>query len=181
MHPTPILQAVSQYTLYLMQLVAVWIFFRGHNLPGGGFIGGLMAAAGIVLLGLAFGFTEAQRIYPFRATNMIASGLLLIVGTGVGGMVLDYPFLTHAFDHTNLPFFGDVEWATAAIFDLGVMLTVVGATKSIIFTIAGEEDELGAPAWAEDAEQPADTTAGDPDDQGTSEPVAQLAAPRQRE
>lgn len=148
MRSSPILMTIAQFSLYLMQLLAVWIFLRGHNLPGGGFIGGLMAAAGIVLIGLAFGRDQAERIFPVPFQVLIGLGLLFATATGVGGILFGRPFLTHAFDYFALPFFGKVELATAVLFDIGVFLVVVGGAKGIILTIATERgrEEAGQAA-----------------------------------
>lgn len=136
---SPILITVAQISLYLIKLLAVWIFLRGHNAPGGGFIAGLVLAGAIALQGLAYGWKHAQRILPFPYTAIMATGVLLAFGSGLAGPVLGQPFLEHWFTHVQVPLIGDVELATASIFDLGVLLVVVGAMKAVLLTISAEK------------------------------------------
>lgn len=135
-----ILQTVTKVAAFIILAFSVYIFFAGHNDPGGGFIGGLMTAAAIVLLYLAFDLKTMQQVFPFDFKKVAAAGLLIAVLTGVGGMVLGFPFLSHTFTYRDLPIFGpDTELATALIFDVGVWLTVVGVTMSIITNIGEDE------------------------------------------
>ncbi|WP_028309816.1 Na(+)/H(+) antiporter subunit B [Desulfitibacter alkalitolerans] len=130
-----ILQTIAQRALYLILAFSIFLFFAGHNMPGGGFIAGLMSAAAIVLMYVAFGskFITQNMNYDFKI--MIAVGLLIAVLSGMGGMVFGYPFLTQFFEYYTFPVFGKVELASAVIFDLGVYLTVVGSAMTVIMTI----------------------------------------------
>lgn len=130
-----ILQTIVQRALYLILAFSIFLFFAGHNMPGGGFIAGLMSAAAIVLMYVAFGskFITQNMNYDFKI--MLALGLLIATLTGVGGMVFGYPFLTQTFEYYTIPVFGKIELASAVIFDLGVYLTVVGSAMTVIMTI----------------------------------------------
>ncbi len=130
-----ILQTVALWALYLIIAFSMFLFFAGHNMPGGGFIAGLMTASALVLIYISFGsvFMKKHMNRDFRI--MIALGLLTAVLSGVSSMILGYPFLTHAFDYYIVPVFGEIELASALIFDLGVYLTVVGSAMTIILTI----------------------------------------------
>ncbi|MGP7816294.1 Na(+)/H(+) antiporter subunit B [Niallia sp. 01092] len=135
-----ILQTVTKTIVFLIFLFSIDIFFAGHYTPGGGFIGGLMTSAAIVLLLLAFDLKTVQNIFPVNYIYVTAAGLLIAVLTGISALFRDKPFLTHAFNkHVYLPIIGETSLHTAAIFDLGVYLVVVGITMTIIQTI-GEDD-----------------------------------------
>lgn len=136
---SPILITTAQLTLYLIKLLAVWIFFRGHNAPGGGFIAGLVLAGAIALQGLVYGWRHAQRLVPLPYPVIIGLGLLLAFGNGLAGPLLGYPFLEHTYTHLHLPLLGDVELASATVFDFGVLLVVVGGMKAILLTISEEK------------------------------------------
>jgi multisubunit Na+/H+ antiporter MnhB subunit len=76
---------------------------------------------------------------PFDFKLLTACGLLIAVGTGLGSFFFQVPFLSHTFGHVVLPLIGDIELATAMLFDLGVYFTVVGVTMTIILSIGGDE------------------------------------------
>ncbi|WP_313313071.1 monovalent cation/H+ antiporter subunit A [Pulveribacter sp.] len=117
-------------------LVAVYLFMRGHDKPGGGFVAGLVFSVGLVLQYIVSGtaWVEAHmRLFPRR---WIAAGMLLALGTGLGSVVLGYPFLTSHMAHLHLPLVGDVHLASAIFFDAGVFALVVGATLLILTAIA---------------------------------------------
>ncbi len=122
-----LLETVARTLLPLAAMVAVYLLLRGHNLPGGGFVAGLVLASALILMRIAGGAPVAGRVLASCALA-IAGGVLLSGVTGVGSVFLGYPFLTSAFAHPVLPIVGEVPLATAALFDLGVFLSVVGAT-----------------------------------------------------
>ncbi|MCK0752223.1 monovalent cation/H+ antiporter subunit A [Chromohalobacter japonicus] len=127
-----ILASVSQSLLPMALLVSVFIFLRGHNAPGGGFIAGLVTAVALILMYIAHGVEWAQQRLSFQYQPIAVSGVAIATLTGVGSWAFGYPFLTSAFGHFHIPLIGDVELATAMLFDLGVYLTVVGATLMIL-------------------------------------------------
>lgn len=134
-----ILRTASKGLAFIIFTFSFFIFLAGHNNPGGGFIGGLIAAGGLVLLTLAFGTRVVRLILPVDYRILTATGLLIAVLTGVGSFIFDVPFLTHTFGHVDLPIFGETELATATIFDLGVYFTVIGVAMTIILTIGEDE------------------------------------------
>jgi multicomponent K+:H+ antiporter subunit A len=129
-HPH-LLAMMSRPLLSLVLLVAVFVFFRGHNLPGGGFIAALMTAVALVLQFFANGYDFARPRLRFDFYMMVAIGLGLALLTGVGALFFDQPFLTSTFGHFHLPLVGEVELASAMVFDLGVYLTVIGVIMII--------------------------------------------------
>jgi multicomponent K+:H+ antiporter subunit A len=133
-HPL-MLQLVTRLLLPLAALVTVHLFLRGHNLPGGGFIAGLVLAIAMVLLSLGHGEQWMnERLRPdFR--HWIAAGLLIAALAGVGSWLVGHPFLTSTYDYPVLPLVGAVPLASASLFDLGVFLTVVGGTMVMLTAI----------------------------------------------
>ena len=130
-HPT-ILSMISQSLLPLALLVSFYIFLRGHNMPGGGFIAGLVTSIAIIQQYIAHGVEWVKPRMKVDYQNLIALGVLIAALTGVGSWSFGYPFMTTWFDYFDIPFIGEIELASALIFDLGVYLTVVGATLLIL-------------------------------------------------
>ena len=126
-HPV-ILQTFTRLLMPLMIMVAVYIFLRGHNLPGGGFIAGLIASVALIVMYLSNGIEWTQKRLTVDMHLVIGFGLLIATATGLVAMGLGYPFLTSAFSHIHWPVVGEFELASAIAFDLGVFLVVVGAT-----------------------------------------------------
>ena len=134
----PVLLSVAARTLLpFALLVSVYIFLRGHNLPGGGFIAGLVTSVALVMQYMAGGLVETAKKLPFDFPKVIGVGILIAGITGLGSFVFGSTFLTSAFGHPSLPLIGEVPLASAAAFDLGVFLTVVGATLLTISALSG--------------------------------------------
>jgi len=108
-------------------IVGAYIFLRGHNMPGGGFIAGLVVSIALIMQYMASGFGWAAQRMRIDYHAMIGAGVLIAAATGIFSMSLGYPFLTSAFDHFHLPIVGEFELASAMGFDTGVFLAVVGA------------------------------------------------------
>ena len=125
-HPI-IMVVATRVMLPLALLVGAYIFLRGHNQPGGGFIAALVVSIALIMQYMASGFAWAAQRVRVKYHAMIGGGVLVAAATGVGAMVLDRPFLTSAFTHVHLPVVGEFELASAMAFDTGVFLTVVGA------------------------------------------------------
>jgi multicomponent K+:H+ antiporter subunit A len=116
--------------------MAVFLFMRGHDLPGGGFVAGLTMALAIILQYMAGGaaWVESRlRIYPVR---WMAAGLLFAAATGVGAWLVGYPFLTSHMFVVALPVIGPVHASSVLLFDLGVFSVVVGATVLLLIALA---------------------------------------------
>ena len=134
-HPL-MLALVSRLLLPLAIAVSLFLFLRGHNAPGGGFIAGLVLAIALILLYVANGqhWLAPRLKSDFR--GWIGGGLITAGLTGVGAWFLGHPFLTSTYDYPVLPLIGPVPVASAVAFDLGVYLTVVGATLVSLKSIA---------------------------------------------
>ena len=133
------LRVAARIVLPLALVVSLYIFMRGHNAPGGGFIAGLITAVALVLQYMALGQTRAEVLLHAgggrRFVRWIGTGLAIAGLTGVGAFVVGQPFLTSAHGHPEVPWLGALPLATAALFDLGVYITVVGATLLTIATL----------------------------------------------
>jgi len=127
---------IMRWLFPVIIVLAIYLFLRGHDQPGGGFIAGITMSIGFILQYLAGGtrWTEDRlRILP---TYWIGIGLLLALVTGAGAWLFGYPFLTTSFQYLDLPLLGRVPMASALLFDLGVFVLVVGATVLILVAIA---------------------------------------------
>jgi multicomponent K+:H+ antiporter subunit A len=135
---SPVLLGVAaRLLLPFALLVSVYIFLRGHNLPGGGFIAGLVTSVALVMQYMAGGLVATSEKLRMNFPKVIGSGVLIAGFTGLGSFVFGSAFLTSAFGHPIIPFIGEVPLASAAAFDVGVFLTVVGATMLTISALSG--------------------------------------------
>ncbi|MFZ1537469.1 MAG: monovalent cation/H+ antiporter subunit A [Chromatiaceae bacterium] len=153
-HPV-LLSALARLVLPLTLLVAVYLLLRGHNLPGGGFIAGLVTAIALILMYLANGVAWTQDRLPGNMQPVMGVGLLIATLTGLASILLGYPYLTTSFGYFDWPLVGEFEWASAMIFDLGVWLVVVGTTLLILIHLglkhdATREAQAGVPQAATD-------------------------------
>ena len=131
-HHPMMLATVSRALLPLALLVSAYIFLRGHNLPGGGFIAGLVTAVALILQYIANGVDFMRERSKLNYQWLISVGLIIAGATGMGSWLFGYPFLSSWFDYFYLPGVGKFELASAMIFDLGVYLTVIGSTLLIL-------------------------------------------------
>jgi len=145
------LRVAARVLLPIALVVTLYIFMRGHNQPGGGFIAGLITAVTLVLQYMANGQSRAEALLRAdggrRFVRWIGIGLGIAGLTGVGAFLFGQPFLTSAHGHPDLPLLGSLPLATAALFDLGVYITVVGATLLTLSTLGAVTRE---PALASD-------------------------------
>ena len=131
-----ILSTATRYLLPLLLLFSIFALLRGHNEPGGGFVGGLVASAAFTLFALAHDVERARAILPLNPRLLIAAGLLIAVTSGLIGMLFGEPFMTTAWDSREIPVVG--KMGTPLLFDVGVYLAVMGVALTIIFSLAGE-------------------------------------------
>jgi multicomponent Na+:H+ antiporter subunit B len=129
----------------LVNIISIYLLLRGHNLPGGGFIGGLMTGMSFILLGLVRGWPELQRQLPLPPLRMAALGVLISIASGCLPMAFGQPFLTQYNFHTShLPLIGEVHTGLPLIFDIGVFLLVSGITVKLIIVLARSTSGLPA-------------------------------------
>ncbi|OCS86607.1 Na(+)/H(+) antiporter subunit B [Caryophanon tenue] len=136
-----ILRTVVKGVVFIILTLGMYLFFAGHNAPGGGFIGGLVLASAVVLLYLAYDIETIQKTMPFDFKKVAAVGVLLATGTALGSVLFDVPFLSHTDGYFDLPLLGETHLTTVTIFEAGVALTVVGVVVTIILSINEEGGE----------------------------------------
>jgi multicomponent Na+:H+ antiporter subunit B len=134
-----VLRTATRYMQPILLLFSVFLLLKGHNEPGGGFAGGLVAASAFALYAIAYSVDEARENLRVAPQTLIGLGLLLALGSGVVAMLLGQPFMTGQWGEVTLPGFGKVALGTPVLFDVGVYLDVVGVTLLIIFSLAEEE------------------------------------------
>lgn len=135
---TLILRTASRYLLPLLILFSIFLLFRGHNEPGGGFVAGLVAAAAFALYALATDVAAARYALQADPHVLVGSGLLLALVDGIMPFFFGQEFLTGRWTYLRLPFIGELEIGSPLFFDIGVYLVVVGVVLMIIFALAEE-------------------------------------------
>jgi multicomponent Na+:H+ antiporter subunit B len=125
---SPILSLGGRLLLPVAIGFSLWLLLRGHNEPGGGFIGGLVAAAGIAIHSLPRGRRSMARLLRIAPTTIAAAGLLLAAISGLPGLLVEGPFLTHQW--VTAP--GGLALGTTLIFDCGVYLAVAGSILAFL-------------------------------------------------
>lgn len=134
-----ILKTASDYLLPVLLLFSVFILLRGHYLPGGGFVGGLMASIAFVLHAFAHGMDNTLKFMKYHPAIFIPIGLLISLTSCVAPLILfDMPAMTGLWYDTPMPVIGLI--GSALFFDIGVYLVVVGATLTMLFTISESTD-----------------------------------------
>jgi multicomponent Na+:H+ antiporter subunit B len=132
-----ILSTAARYLLPLLLLFSLFLFARGHNEPGGGFVGGLVAAAAVTLYAIAYTATKARQVLFSDPRELIGVGLLIAGGSGLVSMFRGKPYMTGTWNSDiYLPLMGAV--GTPVLFDLGVYLVVVGVVLTIVFALMEE-------------------------------------------
>lgn len=131
MTSSPILSVIVRWAAPAMILFALWLLWKGHNAPGGGFIGGLLTAAAVLLYLMSVG-RAAAGARSERTALLAVAGLGVALASAIVPALLGYPFFKQAFDHFHLPLVGDIELATALVFDIGVFIVVVGTIVTVI-------------------------------------------------
>ncbi|MDW4500058.1 monovalent cation/H+ antiporter subunit A [Sulfitobacter sp. D35] len=117
-------------------MVGIFIFLRGHNQPGGGFVAGLVISIALLMQYMASGFAWTQRRQRIEYHAMIGWGVVIAGLTGAGAWLGGKPFLTSGFDYYEIPPIEEFELATAMIFDVGVLLTVLGAVMLMLYSLS---------------------------------------------
>ncbi|MBN1929122.1 MAG: Na+/H+ antiporter subunit B [Chlorobiaceae bacterium] len=133
-----ILSTSSRYLLVLLQLFSVFLLLRGHNEPGGGFAGGLVAAAAYALYFIANGVEEARRVFRFEPLTVVVAGLGVALASTLPSILGGMEFMQSVWGNTGIPVIGKV--GTPLLFDVGVYLLVLGITLKIVFSLAGEDE-----------------------------------------
>jgi multicomponent Na+:H+ antiporter subunit A len=136
-----ILETGTRAVFHMILLFSLYLLFAGHNAPGGGFVGGLVAGAAFVLRYVAEGPDDLGRLVRVPPEAVLGLGVVFAAGTGMGGWLFGAPYLSGgSLELQGLPVFGDVKVTAALPFDIGVYLVVVGMVLMILRTLGGEMD-----------------------------------------
>ncbi len=137
-----ILRTATKLLVPLSLVFAMFIYFKGHQTPGGGFVAGLVAAVALIVQRMSEGRDSLTKLLPFPERTFIAIGLFLALATGLGALALDLPFFTSSHGYLHLPTStGDdykFEWATVMVFDFGVVMVVTGVVVGMINALSKE-------------------------------------------
>ena len=150
-----VLEVITRVLFHTILVFSLYLLFSGHNEPGGGFAGGLVAGLALVLRYLAGGRYELGEAAPVDAGLLLGAGLLFAGGTGVAGLMLGAEVLQTAILETTLPVLGDVKLVTSLFFDMGVYLIVVGLVLDVLRSLGAELDRQ------EDEGDPIETQPGE--------------------
>ena len=131
-----ILRTAARLLLVLLLLLSVFVLLRGHNEPGGGFIGGLLASGGVAIYQLSCGVERARRLLRVDPRALAGVGVLVAIVAGAMALTQGSPFLTGLWAEIAVPGVGKI--GTPLIFDIGVFLLVIGAALTILFTLDEE-------------------------------------------
>lgn len=132
-----ILSTASRYLLPLLLIFSFFLLLRGHNEPGGGFVGGLVAAAAYALYFIANGVYEAEKLLKAEPIKIISLGLLIAILSTIPSIIIGQNFMTGVWLDINFPVIGKI--GTPLLFDAGVYLLVLGIALKIIFSLAEED------------------------------------------
>lgn len=145
-HRSLILEVATRVIFPLIMVLSAYFFFAGHNTPGGGFAGGLIAGLALVLRYLAGGRYELGETLPLDAGKILGVGLGLSAGTAVASLLVGAPVLSSAVIEFDVPVLGSIKFVTALLFDLGVYLIVVGLVLDVLRSLGARVDmDLAAP------------------------------------
>ena len=133
-----ILQTGTRAVFHTLLLFSVFLLFSGHNAPGGGFIGGLVAVAGFVLLFLSYGHARLRRMVVIAPETLLGIGVALAALTGFGGLVVGGSFLQSGVLDLELPLLGVLHLTSVLMFDIGVYAVVLGLGLKILDSLGGE-------------------------------------------
>ncbi len=134
-----ILSSTTRFILPMLLLFSVFAFLRGHNEPGGGFIGGLVAAAGIGLCVLAEGVDPVRKLLRVAPRTLMSTGMLTAIVSALLPLIVGKPFFTGLWGSFWTPL-GTAKLGTPLLFDLGVYLIVVGMVLTVIFELAEDPE-----------------------------------------
>lgn len=141
-HPL-MMVVITRMIMPIAIMVGAYIFLRGHNAPGGGFIAGLIVAIALLMQYMASGFAWAEERQRFHYHAVIAAGVMLAALTGMGSWLAGRQFLSSSFGYIHIPPIEEFEWATAMAFDTGVFLTVVGAVMLALHSLSSMSRRTG--------------------------------------
>lgn len=135
---SPLLATGTQSMVPTLVLFSVYLLFVGHDVPGGGFAGGLIASLALLLVYLSFGARGLRRALPVEPDIIMGLGLVLAVLAGLAGLFVEGTFLTYTFAEWSAPLIGDIKVSTLLFFDLGVYVLVIGLVATATLRLGAE-------------------------------------------
>ena len=138
--PSVVLDTTLNAVFHTIIVFSVFLHFAGHNAPGGGFIAGLVAGAGLVLRVIT-GRAALRSRLAIGSEYLLGVGVLLVTGTALTSLVLGNALLEHHTWEVDLPGLGTAKTTSALVFDTGIYLIVVGVIATLIEVLVGEPDE----------------------------------------
>jgi multicomponent Na+:H+ antiporter subunit B len=130
-----ILQIASKYVRWLLVFFAIVALYRGHNQPGGGFIGGLLVSLSVVFYSFAFDVNKAKAKLKLQPEGYIAFGLLLILLSVLPGLIKGKVLMSGVWTSIDLPILGELKLGTPFLFDIGVFLAIIGVILMFFFSL----------------------------------------------
>lgn len=165
-----IVDVTTRVIFHTVLVGSIYLLFAGHNQPGGGFVGGLVAGAAVTLRLIAGGIDDVRALTPLRPWTILGFGLLLAASTAVAPLVVGDPVLTSSLWTVDAPVIGTIKTTSALLFDMGVYVLVVGLVF-MIFEAFGDDihdelhtDDIGAEAPAADPAEGVDPGSTGPTD-----------------
>jgi multicomponent Na+:H+ antiporter subunit A len=143
-----LLEVVVRLIFHAVIVISLYLLFAGHNLPGGGFAGGLVAGLALVARYLAGGRYELGAALPLRAGSILGVGLIIAAGTAIVPLFFGAAPLTSTYWEGDIWLFGEIEFVTSTIFDIGVYLIVVGLVLDVLRSLGSEVDRQGGDVLA---------------------------------
>jgi multicomponent Na+:H+ antiporter subunit B len=130
-----ILQIAAKYVRWLLVFFAIVALYRGHNHPGGGFIGGLLVALSVIFYSLAFNAERAKEKMMLQPESNISVGLILILISALPGLMYKVSFMAGVWTSLSIPGLGELKLGTPFLFDIGVFFVVIGVTLMFFFSL----------------------------------------------
>lgn len=139
--PSPILEHGIVAAGGPLLVFSLYLLFAGHNQPGGGFAGGLVAGVAVVLAWSAGGSQTVRRIIPIRSSALLGAGLVVAALTGFGSLLAGLGYLESGFLEISIPLIGKVKAGSTLVFDVGVYLVVLGMTLGLVRALGEDRTE----------------------------------------
>ncbi len=130
-----ILRTAAQYLLPIMLLFSVFLLLRGHQEPGGGFVGGLVASAALILYAIGYDTAALRQVLRCDPRMLIGVGLSVALVSGLVALLNGQPFLTGQWVSWSVPGIGEIDVGTPLLFDVGVYIVVLGVNLTITLSL----------------------------------------------
>lgn len=135
---SPLLTAGTRTMVPTLVLFSVYLLIVGHDVPGGGFAGGLIASSALLLVFLTFGASGLDRVLPIDPEALTGVGLAMAIVAGLIGLFFGGTFLTYTYASVSAPLLGDIKVSSLLLFDLGVYALVIGLVATAVYRLGGE-------------------------------------------